>query len=104
MHPALQPILPALAPLCIRHGVRSLWLFGSAASGRAFDPAQSDLDFIVEFRDADLGPWMRRFFEFQDALQGLFGRPVDLVLAGSIQNRYFAEAVQATRVPLYAAA
>jgi len=35
--------------LCKDRGVRRLALFGSAASGR-FDPASSDLDFLVEFQ------------------------------------------------------
>jgi predicted nucleotidyltransferase len=32
--------------LCARHGVRRLELFGSAARGQ-FDPAKSDVDFLV---------------------------------------------------------
>ncbi len=37
-----------LAAICLRHNVRRLDLFGSAV-GSDFDPATSDLDFLVEF-------------------------------------------------------
>lgn len=37
-----------LQELCRRFSVKRLDLFGSAASGR-FEPAESDLDFLVEF-------------------------------------------------------
>ena len=48
-----------LADLCRRFGVVRLDLFGSA-TGPEFDPAASDLDFIVEYPPHhDLGPWLR---------------------------------------------
>ena len=39
---------PEVAVLCSRFGVHSLEVFGLAAYG-AFDPAHSDIDFLVEF-------------------------------------------------------
>jgi predicted nucleotidyltransferase len=75
-----------LDDLCRRFGVRRLEVFGSAATG-AFDPARSDLDFLVEFLpEQKLGPWLRHYFEFQSELARLFGRPVDLVLSGAVRN------------------
>ena len=43
----LQANLQPLLELCERYGVERLELFGSAARGE-FDPAHSDLDFIVQ--------------------------------------------------------
>jgi predicted nucleotidyltransferase len=61
-----------LASLCTRFGVQQLEIFGSAATENGFDPAKSDLDFIVEFRaDQELGPWMQHYFAFRDALSDL---------------------------------
>jgi predicted nucleotidyltransferase len=92
-----------LLDLCCRFGVRRLELFGSAATG-AFDPAQSDLDFLVEFLpEQQLGPWLRHYFEFQSELAQLFGRPVDLVLSGAVRNPYFRRELDRTRTVLYAA-
>jgi len=89
--------------LCRRYGVRRLELFGSAAT-EAFDPARSDLDFLVEFLpEQQLGPWLRHYFEFQSELARLFGRPVDLVLSGAVRNAYFQREIDRTRTVLYAA-
>ena len=92
-----------LQDLCRRYGVRRLELFGSAAT-EAFDPAQSDLDFLVEFLpEQQLGPWLRHYFEFQSELARVFGRPVDLVLSTAVRNRYFQRELERTRIVLYAA-
>src|SRR5947209_19372152 len=62
-------------------GVRSLGLFGSVARGDATD--MSDLDFVVEFERKSFDAYMDlKFF-----LEGLFGKPVDLVLADGIKPR-----------------
>ena len=45
--PLMQAKLQPLRELCERYGVERLELFGSAARGE-FDPANSDLDFIVQ--------------------------------------------------------
>src|SRR3989304_2674621 len=90
---ALQ--LAGIPDLCRRYGVARLELFGSAA-GDAFDPQHSDLDFLVEF-DADSSRLFDRYFGLKESLEALYGRPVDLVAAGSLQNPYFIEAVNKTR-------
>ncbi len=66
-----------LRDLCRRFHVRRLEVFGSAARGDDFDPARSDLDFLVEFaaREGDLA----RFLDFKEALEALLARRVDLV-------------------------
>lgn len=42
--------LEAITNLCREYGVTRLDLFGSAARG-TFDPAASDLDFVLTFED-----------------------------------------------------
>lgn len=93
-----------LIALCKRFGVERLEVFGSAATDDEFDPATSDLDFIVEFRpDYDLGPWLQGYFSFRDALGELFGYPVDLVMASAMKNPYFIREANRTRRQLYGA-
>lgn len=90
----------ALMALCRRFGVRRLDLFGSAAQGR-FDPATSDLDFIVEFADAGEPGYALRYLTFAEALEALFGRPVDLLTERMIGSRWFREALEGTRQRVY---
>ena len=88
--------------LCKRYHVRRLELFGSA-SGRGFEPAGSDLDFLVEFHGVPAGEHANCYFGLLEALQALFDRPVDLVEAKAIDNPFFLEAVTRSREVLYAA-
>jgi uncharacterized protein len=67
-----------LRELCRRFHVRRLDLFGSAA-GEDFDPARSDLDFLVEFQPEALA--FDIYFDLKEALEALFGRKVDLCRA-----------------------
>lgn len=93
-----------LATLCDGFGIKRLEVFGSAASGEAFDSRTSDLDFIVEFReDQNLGPWLQKYFSFRDALSNLFGFPVDLVMSSAMKNPYFIREANRTRRLLYGA-
>ncbi len=86
----------AIIALCRQYGVRRLDLFGSAATG-AFDAATSDLDFIATFADTEKPGYAHRYLGFAEALEALFGRPVDLLTEGSIRNPYFRQDVEATR-------
>lgn len=50
MVPDLSARQTDIRRLCHQHHVRRLTLFGSAVTGN-FDPARSDLDFVVEFEE-----------------------------------------------------
>jgi uncharacterized protein len=65
-----------LRNLCRRFHVRRLDVFGSAARDD-FDPAKSDLDFLVEF--AAEKDDLAHFLDFKQALETLLARRVDLV-------------------------
>lgn len=100
MNSIISDNLAQITALCRKFGIRKLDLFGSAATG-AFNPARSDLDFVV-----DLGPYddaiADRYLDFADALEALFGRSVDLVTEKSIANPYFRHQVETQRTPVYA--
>ena len=91
-----------LGQLCRQYAVRRLDLFGSAASGRD-RPGESDLDFLVEFDPLAAGSYADTYFGFREALEELFGRPVDLVVDSAIKNPYFRRSVEQSRVQLYGA-
>jgi hypothetical protein len=82
--------------------VRRLELFGSAAR-EDFDPSSSDMDFLVEFQEVPPGKHADCYFGLLEALESLFGRPVDLAETKAIRNPYFLAAIEKTRTVLYAA-
>ena len=98
----IEARLPEIVALCHRLGIRRLDLFGSAVDD-SFDPASSDVDFLVEF-DARPGfDYFGTYFDLKEGLEQILGHPVDLVCSSSIRNPYFRERVMQTREPLYAA-
>jgi predicted nucleotidyltransferase len=92
----------ALEQLCRHYHVRRLELFGSAATGQD-RPGESDLDFLVEFESLPAGTYADTYFGLLEALQDLFQRPIDLVMASAIKNPYFRQAVDQSKVLVFAA-
>ena len=77
-----------LADLCRRYGVARLEVFGSFARGDA--AARSDLDLLATFESDS--PGGLEFVAFQQELQTLLRRPVDLFTRSSVEgspNKYF---------------
>ena len=93
---------PELPGLCRRHGVRRLDLFGSASMGTD-TPGLSDLDFLVEFEAPSNPAYADNYFDLKEALERLFGRPVDLVVASAIKNPFFRASVERGKLSVYAA-
>jgi len=101
MHRLIEEKRQELERVCRRRRVHRIELFGSAARPD-FDPARSDLDFLVTFQELDLNQYADAYFGLLEDLQALFQRPVDLVVASAIQNPYFRQAVESTRTLVYA--
>lgn len=88
--------------LCRRYHVRRLDLFGSAAR-EDFDPARSDIDFLVEYEpDNPLGG-LEAYFGLKEELEALLGRRVDLVESGAVSNPYLRAETARSRTPIFAA-
>lgn len=102
MHPRIAAVEQQLRDLCRRFHVKRLDLFGSAAAG-THDPARSDFDFLVEF---DLSREVRAFdayFGLKEALEGVLGARVDLVMPSGLRNPYLRASVERQRQPIYGA-
>ena len=84
-----------LERLCVLYQVQRL------ATGLLAD--DSDLDFLVEFMPEAHSAYADTDFGFLEALQGLFDRPIDLVVDSPITNPNFRRAVQNTKIALYEA-
>jgi len=92
---------PQIAALCRKHGVKRLELFGSAARGDS--NSTSDIDFFYELDQTSTSGIADRFFAFQQDLEKLLGRKVDLVSASDATNPYFLQVANRHRQTLYAA-
>ena len=71
MIPLISEHTRELNALCRAHSVLRLDLFGSAATGE-YHPGQSDLDFLVEFRELPEGCYADAYFGLQEAWRTSF--------------------------------
>jgi len=94
------PTLEAVAELCRRFHVRTLDVFGSAVTGR-FDPARSDIDFLVEFEEPHGDGYAKRWLGLEQGLAALFGRKVDVLGESSLENPFLRRSIEATRRRLF---
>ncbi len=104
MNSIVKEKLPQLVELCKKYKVVRMYLFGSAARDTDFDPATSDIDFLVAFSHQipllDYGDY---FFDLMFELEDLFGRKIDLVTEKSLSNPYFIASVERSKQLIYAA-
>lgn len=93
--------LQRILDLCRKHRVRSLSVFGAILTDRFND--QSDVDLLVDFDTTDHEKWdyVRNYFDFQEALEKIFGRKVDLVVEKALKNKYFIQNVNRTKRLIY---
>ena len=103
MHAEIAMRKDEIAEICRRHRVSRLEVFGSAARGTDFVPQTSDADFLVEFHPPTVPGIFGRYMGLLNDLSAALGRPVDLVRAGTIRNRYLQEAISRSREPVYEA-
>ena len=89
-----------LAPICRRHRIRKLSLFGSRLKGTA--RPDSDVDLLVEF-EPDATTTLFDMARIEIELSALMdGRRVDLRTAGDL-SRHFRDEVVRTAEPQYVA-
>lgn len=83
---ALQIALPleGIASLCARFGVQELSVFGSVLRND-FHPG-SDVDFLVLFKDNDVGEWASKYTELEGELSSLIGRKCDVVDRNAVEH------------------
>src|SRR3990172_1399794 len=74
----------AIADVCRKHEVKELSIFGSALCDD-FGP-ESDVDFLVVFKNNDAGPWMSKFTDLEEDLSRALGRRVDVVDKRGVQQ------------------
>ncbi len=93
---------PQLIELCKKFHAQRLEVFGSVTRDD-FDPATSDLDFLVEFDELGVENYADCYFGLLEALESLFSMPVELVVISSVKNPYFLQNIKKNRALLYAA-
>lgn len=91
--------LEAIRALCRKYEVRSLDLFGSAATG-AFKSESSDIDFVVDLGEYTPGTDFR-YLDLIEELELLLSVPVQMTTVPSFKHDYFRTDIPAERANVY---
>lgn len=97
----IQLNLERIFDLCRKHRVKTLAVFGSILTDRFND--DSDVDMLVNFDTTDHEKWdyVSNYFDFQESLETILGRKVDLVVEKGLKNKYFIANVNRTKQLIY---
>jgi len=91
-----------LKKICSSLGVKRLYIFGSAVSGK-FNK-NSDIDLLISFDDdLPIEQYTQNYFELHYKLRELFDREIDIVTERSLSNPYFIESIDKTKKLIYEA-
>ncbi|MBN2727970.1 MAG: nucleotidyltransferase domain-containing protein [Bacteroidales bacterium] len=101
MNPLIANKIKELEKLCLKYDIKTMYLFGSAASGHFND--DSDIDILISFKDISFEKYTDNYFGLHHDLTQLFGRKTDLLTERSLSNPYLIESIEESKVLLYAA-
>lgn len=101
MNKILHNKIEQIKAICPNYKVKNLYAFGSVATNN-FN-FQSDIDFIVSFRNIPLLEYADNYFDFCNDLEKLLNKEVDVVVEKSIKNPYLKEEVDQTKILIYEA-
>ncbi|MFH0919593.1 MAG: nucleotidyltransferase domain-containing protein [Fibrobacterota bacterium] len=96
---AILQDLKKINELCISHNVAKLYAFGSVVKD-ALRP-DSDIDFVVSFKNVDLNEYADNYFDLKFGLQDLLRHKIDLLEEQAIRNPYFREEIDASKQLVY---
>lgn len=88
-----------LISLCEKHNVNELSVFGSILTNN-FNQ-DSDVDFVVDFKDVERKTYADNYFNFKKSLENLFNRKIDLLEKIAIKNPYFIQVLNDTKKMVY---
>lgn len=82
-----------------KHRVVKAYAFGSVCSNRFNE--SSDVDLLIDFNSEDTKGYAENFWELEEKLKSILNRKVDLLAVHTLQNPYFIEEVEETKILLY---
>lgn len=95
----LDSIILEIRKSCEKFEVKRLELFGSRARGDFRE--NSDVDFLVEFKNLHAPNISDKYFGLLEDLENLCQEKVDLVEATSVKNPFFKKSIDRCRVLIY---
>ena len=101
MNKIIKNKIKELTQLCIDYQVKSMHIFGSAATDEF--SSSSDIDLLIKFENLNSEQYADNYFDLHYHLEALFGREIDLLTESSLSNPYFVAKLEQTKQLIYAA-
>ncbi len=102
MNKIVEEKLNDIIKLCENHGVKSLYVFGSANTNK-FDK-NSDIDFLIAFKEnLSIEEYTENYFALQYELRKILKREIDLITQNSLSNPFFIQFIDQNKQLLYGA-
>ncbi len=102
MNRIVEEKLNDIIRLCENHGVKSLYIFGSANTDK-FDK-NSDIDLLIAFKESlSIEEYTENYFTLQYKLRELLKKKIDLVTENSLSNPFLIQSIDQNKQLLYGA-
>ena len=85
--------------LCKEYDVKRFSAFGSVTRDDFND--DSDIDFIVDFKETDPFKYTDLYFQFKENLENLLQRQIDLIEERGLRNQFFKKELDKTKIQIY---
>ncbi len=85
--------------LCLDHHVDRLYLFGSAVTGGM--TSDSDLDFLVKFKEFEVSDYFKNYIHLKDELQKMLGKNIDLIEHQTLKNPVLIKSINRNKELIY---
>ncbi len=91
--------IESIRKLCNAHYVETMYVFGSALNSNFND--ESDIDFLVKFKEIDLAEYFNNYMDFKLKLESLVGRKVDLLEEQTLKNPILIQSINRSKEMVY---
>lgn len=102
MQKILEDRISDIQKMCLTHGVKRLYVFGSVVSDHFRD--DSDIDLLISFFDnLSIDDYTNNYFALQYGLRELLHREIDLITERTLSNPYFIQSIDESKTLIYEA-
>ncbi|MBK8683259.1 MAG: nucleotidyltransferase domain-containing protein [Bacteroidetes bacterium] len=95
----IESNIESIRKLCNTHYVETMYVFGSSINANFND--ESDVDFLVKFKDIELENYFDNYMDFKLKLESLVGRKVDLLEEQTLKNPILIQSINRSKERVY---
>ena len=95
----IEQNIDTIKSLCGKHKVSKLFAFGSVLTDK-FNK-QSDVDFVVDFKDVSLNEYADNYFDLKFSLEDVLNRNIDLLEEKAISNPFLKKSIDSSKQLVY---